>query len=82
MPTGLFKEMLAKGNVLIADENNNRAIEVNPGKRIVRTLTAGGTSSGVASTVGHLDAPFDAEVVGGYTGLTPSFGFGQPDSQS
>ena len=43
-------ELLANGNILISDENNNRAIEVthaNP-STIVATFTAGGTVSGVA----------------------------------
>ena len=43
-------ELLANGHILIADENNNRAIEVThttPSK-IVATFTAGGTVSGLA----------------------------------
>lgn len=43
-------ELLANGNILISDENNNRAIEVThttPSK-IVATFTARGTVSGVA----------------------------------
>jgi len=43
-------ELLANGNILISDENNNRAIEVThtmPGQ-IVATFTARGTVSGVA----------------------------------
>ena len=45
-------ELLRNGHVLIADENNNRAIEVKKagslGGTIVATFTAGGTTSGVA----------------------------------
>jgi hypothetical protein len=41
-------ELLANGHVLISDENNNRAIEVNRRHRIVATYTAHGTVSGVA----------------------------------
>jgi len=41
-------ELLSNGHVLIADENNNRAIEVTHDKQIVATFTAGGTLSGVA----------------------------------
>src|SRR5260370_29984149 len=41
-------ELLANGNILIADENNNRAIEVTRDKTIVATFTAGGSTSGVA----------------------------------
>jgi hypothetical protein len=41
-------ELLQNGNILIADENNNRAIEVNTDFQIVKQFTAGGTLSGVA----------------------------------
>jgi hypothetical protein len=43
-------ELLANGNVLISDENNNRAIEVThtTPSTIVATFTAHGTTSGVA----------------------------------
>lgn len=41
-------ELLANGNVLISDENNNRAIEVNRRHQIVATYSAHGTVNGVA----------------------------------
>jgi hypothetical protein len=42
-------ELLENGHVLIADENNNRAIEVAVDTlQVVATFTAGGTTSGVA----------------------------------
>ncbi|MBV8124530.1 MAG: hypothetical protein JO370_10690, partial [Paucibacter sp.] len=41
-------EMLDNGNILIADENNNRAIEVTAAGVLVRQFTAGGTLNGVA----------------------------------
>lgn len=41
-------QLLENGNVLIADESNNRAIEVNSDNAIVHTFTAGGTLNGVA----------------------------------
>jgi hypothetical protein len=43
-------ELLPNGHILIADENNNRAIEVthDNAKKIVATFTVGGTASGVA----------------------------------
>jgi outer membrane protein assembly factor BamB len=41
-------ELLDNGHILIADENNNRVIEVNRKKNIVATFTAGGTVSGAA----------------------------------
>jgi hypothetical protein len=43
-------ELLENGHILISDENNNRAIEVDRRKNIVATFTAGGTVSGVAFT--------------------------------
>ena len=58
-------ELLADGNILIADENNNRAIEVThttPSK-IVATFTARGTVSGVA---------FASRLPNGHTLLTDS----------
>jgi hypothetical protein len=41
-------ELLGNGHVLIADEGNDRAIEVTRQLQIVATFTAGGTVSGVA----------------------------------
>jgi len=41
-------ELLQNGHVLIADENNNRVIEVTTAKQLVRQFTARGTVSGAA----------------------------------
>ncbi len=41
-------ELLENGNILIADENNNRAIEVNRDHHIITTFTASGTLGAVA----------------------------------
>jgi hypothetical protein len=41
-------EVLANGDVLIADESNNRVIEVTTGMQIVQTFTIGGTLNGAA----------------------------------
>src|SRR5205823_4095623 len=41
-------ELLENGHVLIADEGNNRAIEVTRSMSIVATFTAGGSLDGVA----------------------------------
>ena len=41
-------EVLTNGNILIADENNNRAIVVDAMRNIVATFIAGGTLNGVA----------------------------------
>jgi outer membrane protein assembly factor BamB len=57
-------ELLANGHLLIADENNNRAIEVNRDtKTIIHTFTAGCTVSGVA---------FASRLANGNTLLTDS----------
>jgi len=40
--------LLENGHILIADQGNNRSIEVTRGDRIVRTFTAGGTANIVA----------------------------------
>lgn len=41
-------ELLEDGNILIADESNNRVIEVATSGQIVKTYTAGGTVNGAA----------------------------------
>ena len=41
-------EVLENGHILIADESNNRVIEITPKGKIVKTFTAGGTVSGAA----------------------------------
>jgi outer membrane protein assembly factor BamB len=57
-------ELLENGHLLIADENNNRAIEVNrDSKKIIHTFTAGCTVSGVA---------FASRLANGNTLLTDS----------
>ncbi len=57
-------QLLDNGNVLIADENNNRAIEVSSvDNTIVQTFTAGGTLNGVA---------FASRLPGGNTLITDS----------
>jgi hypothetical protein len=57
-------ELLENGHVLIADESNNRAIEVATATlQVVAQFTAGGTASGVA---------FASRLVGGNTLITDS----------
>ena len=41
-------ELLENGHILIADENNNRVIEITPAGAIVKTFTIGGALSGAA----------------------------------
>jgi len=67
---------LANGNTLISDQFNNRVIEVRA------TGSAGGTivrSFGILNTAGYsttttqagMNAPYDAKLIGDFTGLTP-----------
>ncbi|WP_125616884.1 hypothetical protein [Specibacter cremeus] len=67
---------LRNGNTLISDQFNNRVIEVNHAGMIVRQdgLLNVSDYSPTTTTAG-LYAPYDAKVVGDYTGLTPPFGF-------
>ena len=62
---------LANGNTLISDQFNQRVIEVTPAKDIVFT-------QGLLNTPGkgfnRLNGPYDAKVVGDFTGLTPPIG--------
>lgn len=41
-------EVLENGHILIADESNNRVIEIRPNGQIVKIFTAGGTVNGAA----------------------------------
>ena len=71
---------LANGDTLISDQFNNRVIEVNKGKQIVADYGLpldDGNNIGydLLSTQDGLYAPYDAKVVGDYTGLTPPFDF-------
>jgi hypothetical protein len=73
---------LRGGDTLISDQFNNRVIRVNPAGMIVASFglpLAGGTTIGnnvgydLHTTQNGLYAPYDAKVVGDYTGLTPPF---------
>lgn len=75
---------LENGNTLISDQFNNRVIEINMAKKIVADyglpLSGGGAIGNnfgydLHTTMKGLYAPYDAKVVGDYTGLTPPFGF-------
>jgi hypothetical protein len=61
---------LTNGNTLISDQFNHQVIEVDPSQTIV-------WSQGMVAVSGTgfnmLNAPYDAKVVGDYTGLTPPF---------
>jgi hypothetical protein len=79
---------LRNGDTLISDQFNNRVIRINPAKQIVASYglpLAGGPVNPFpfGNNVGYdkhttqkgLYSPYDAKVVGDYTGLTPPFDF-------
>jgi hypothetical protein len=59
---------LKTGNTLISDQFNDQVIEVDPYGNIVFSQ---GQIGVVGSGFNELNAPYDAKVVGDYTGLTP-----------
>jgi hypothetical protein len=61
---------LRNGNTLISDQNNMQVIEVNRDKQIVWSQ---GVVAVPADTFNRLNGPYDAKVIGDYTGLTPPF---------
>jgi hypothetical protein len=75
---------LRNGDTLISDQFNNRVIRVNSAGKLVASyglpLAGGGA---IGNNVGYdlhttqkgLYSPYDAKVVGDYTGLTPPFDF-------
>jgi hypothetical protein len=80
LPTRALR--LANGDTLISDQFNNRVIRVSPAGQIVTSYglpLAGGT--GIGNNVGYdtnttqmgLYGPYDAKIIGDYTGLTPVF---------
>jgi hypothetical protein len=82
LPTRAIR--LKNGDTLISDQFNNRVIRVSPTGQIVASyglpLAGGGP---IGNNVGYdlqttqkgLYSPYDAKVVGDYTGLTPPFDF-------
>jgi hypothetical protein len=59
---------LRNGNTLISDQFNDQVIEINRGKTIV--FVQGKIGFG-GNGFNQLNGPYDAKVVGDYTGLTP-----------
>jgi hypothetical protein len=72
MPLPTRAVMLRNGNILISDQFNDQVIEINQDKQIV-------FSQGMIQVDGNgpglLNAPYDAKVIGDYTGLTPPHDF-------
>ena len=70
LPTRAIR--LRNGNTIISDQFNHRVIVVDPAKTIVASygnLNAPGF--GIANAAEGLNGPYDAKVVGDFTGLTP-----------
>jgi hypothetical protein len=85
---------LRNGDTLISDQFNNRVIRVDHDMNIVFSYglpldgtTLDGTGGAIAGNVGYdvhttqngLYSPYDAKIVGDYTGLTPPFDFDEDD---
>jgi hypothetical protein len=81
---------LRNGDTLISDQFNNRVIRVSPGGATslsyglpLTGMTLPGTGGVIGSNVGYnlhttqigLYSPYDAKIIGDYTGLTPPFDF-------
>ncbi len=62
---------LRNGNTLISDQFNNQVIEVNHEKNAVVVFTQGKIGPVGGSGFDELNGPYDAKVVGDFTGLTP-----------
>ncbi len=67
-PTPTRAVRLQTGNTLISDQFNHQVIEVDPSGNIVLQLGQIGISGAGQN---QLNAPYDAKVVGDFTGLTP-----------
>ena len=70
---------LKTGNTLISDQFNHQVIEIDPSQNIVFTQ---GTIAVAGNTFDMLNAPYDAKVIGDYTGLTPPGGDGDQGDDS
>jgi outer membrane protein assembly factor BamB len=63
---------LSNGNVLISDQYNDQVIEVTPSGSIGGTIVfAQGQVGFPGDLFNHLNGPYDAKVIGDFTGLTP-----------
>jgi hypothetical protein len=72
MPLPTRAVRLRSGDTLISDQFNDQVIEINHSGQIVFTQ---GAIQVDGAGFNQLNAPYDAKVVGDYTGLTPPFGF-------
>jgi hypothetical protein len=70
LPTRAIR--LKNGNTIISDQFNHRVIVVDPGMHIVASYgNINAPGFGTTNASQGLNAPYDAKVVGDYTGLTP-----------
>ena len=66
------------GGTLISDQFNHRVIVVNKSKAIVRNFgTLNVPGFGTRNANQGLNGPYDAKVIGDFTGLTPPFPQGE-----
>jgi hypothetical protein len=69
---------LENGNTLISDQFDNIVIEINHHGKVVFTQ---GKLGIVGDGFNRLNAPYDAKVIGDYTGLTPPFNDDEDDDR-
>lgn len=62
---------LRNGNTLISDPFNDRVMEITHAGKIVFQQ---GSTNAPGSGFNQLNGPYDAKVIGNFTGLTPPFG--------
>jgi outer membrane protein assembly factor BamB len=72
MPLPTRAVRLKNGNTLISDQFNHQVIEIDPNQNIV---FAQGQIAVPGNGFDMLNAPYDAKVVGDYTGITPPMGY-------
>ena len=73
LPTRAIR--LANGSTLISDQFNHRVIVVDHAGHITRTFgTLNMPGFGTTNTMQGLNGPYDAKVIGDFTGLTPPSG--------
>jgi hypothetical protein len=71
MPLPTRAVRLKNGNTVISDQFNHRVIVVSPAKMIVNQFgNLNRVGYGTMSTAQGLNGPYDAKVIGDYTGLT------------
>ena len=70
LPTRALR--LRNGDTLISDQFNDRVIEIDPAGRI---LFQQGQTNMPGSGFNELNGPYDAKVIGDFTGITPPFRF-------